>query len=73
MDNDDLARYVKKPVKIAKNHMIEPNKRSRSKTEDAMANAKTNAKTVCLLGNEELFFDGISKRTRCITNGRGLK
>lgn len=53
--------------------MIEPNKRSRSKTEDAMANAKTNAKTVCLLGNEELFFDGISKRTRCITNGRGLK
>ncbi len=49
--------------------MIEPNKRSRSKTEDAMANAKT----VCLLGNEELFFDGISKRTRCITNGRGLK
>lgn len=49
--------------------MIEANRRSRSKTEVA----KANAKTLCLLGNEELFCDGISKRTRCITNGRGLK
>lgn len=54
---------------MAKIHMTPPNKRSRSKIEVA----KANATTVCLLGNEEFFLAGISKRTGCTMNGRGLK